>query len=55
MSSEDDYGLNLTPMKLAAAQLHEMYAELRKAGFARKEALYLVGKLLTSGMNDSDE
>lgn len=55
MSFEDDHGLNLTPMKLAATQLHEMYSELRKAGFTRKEALYLVGKLLTSGMNDDGE
>lgn len=37
-----------SPMKLAMVQLHEMYSELQNAGFTRKEALFLVSKLLNT-------
>lgn len=37
-----------SPMKTAMVQLHEMYMELQGAGFTRKEALFLVSKLLNN-------
>lgn len=38
--------LSMSPMRMAATQLHEMYTELRKAGFTRYEALFLVSRML---------
>ena len=37
-----------SPMKLAMVQLHEMYTELQAAGFTRREAMFLVSKLMNS-------
>jgi pyrroline-5-carboxylate reductase len=31
-----------------AVQMHEIYAEFKRAGFSRKEALELVAKMMTS-------
>lgn len=39
-----------SPLREATVQLHEMYAELRSAGFNKKEALYLVSKILTTSL-----
>lgn len=33
-----------------AAQIHELFTAYMNAGFARQEALYLVGVILTAGM-----
>ena len=47
-----------SPLREATVQLHEMYVELRSAGFNKKEALHLVSKILTtsifSGIEDID-
>jgi hypothetical protein len=50
----EDNDINISPMKVAALQLHEMYVELRHAGFARYEALYLVAKLLVGSPEAGD-
>lgn len=42
------YG-GVTPLGLAATQLHEMYTEFRQAGFTDQEALYLVGQIIRGG------
>jgi hypothetical protein len=42
----------ISPLRQAAIQLHELYVELRAAGFARKDALTLVGMLMISGVED---
>jgi putative heme degradation protein len=51
---EDD-----SPLRDAVIQLHEMFEELKRAGFSRKEALSLVAKVLaasvTEGMGDLSE
>lgn len=47
-----------SPMQAAMAQLHEMYVSLKRAGFTRKEALFLVSRLfneMTLGGMDSDK
>lgn len=41
--------LNISPLKMAAMQLHEMYTNLRESGFTRREALYLVSRMMTNG------
>lgn len=37
-----------SPMKAAMVQLHEMYMELKDAGFTRKEAMYMISRLFNS-------
>jgi hypothetical protein len=37
---------DMSPLREAAVQLHEMYVELRNAGFSRSEAMELVAKVL---------
>ena len=44
-----------SPLKLAALTLHETYEELKRAGFTRKEALYLVSNLMIAGMTTGPE
>ena len=39
--------LATSPLRDAASQLHEMYMSLRESGFSRREALYLVSKMMT--------
>lgn len=34
-----------SPMKAAMVQLHEMYIELKAAGFTRREAMYMISRL----------
>lgn len=34
-----------SPMKSVMVQLHEMYTELKAAGFTRREAMYMVSRL----------
>lgn len=50
---------NSSPLREATLQLHEMFEELKRAGFSRKEALSLVGRVLaasvTEGMGDLPE
>lgn len=40
----------MTPMREAAIQLHEMYQELKAAGFTRGEAMELVAKVVANGI-----
>jgi hypothetical protein len=41
---------NQSPLREATVQLHEMYVELRSAGFTKKDALHLVSKILTTSL-----
>jgi hypothetical protein len=41
---------NQSPLREATVQLHEMYVELRSAGFNKKDALHLVSKILTTSL-----
>jgi hypothetical protein len=50
MSQSEETGLS--PLRQAAIQLHEMYTELKRAGFTRREALTLVGQLISRGIED---
>lgn len=49
--SEDDFEYS-SPMQEAAVAMHEMYETLKRAGFSRREALDLVGKMLTSSISE---
>lgn len=53
MSEDNDLGMS--PLRLAAFQLHEMYVELRNAGFTKSEALTLVGKIVANGVGEIND
>lgn len=44
----------ISPLRMACLQMHEMYLELQRAGFTKREALKMVTALLVSG-TDSDD
>lgn len=55
MAKDDNDNPNIgsmSPLAVAAMQMHEMYTELRRAGFNRNEALYLTVKMATGGSDD---
>lgn len=43
----------ISPLRAAAAQMHEMYVELRNAGFSRRDALDLVARVVGLGVSMS--
>jgi hypothetical protein len=47
-----------SPLRESTLQLHEIFLELRAAGFSKRQSLYLVSKILTSvvgaGADDID-
>ena len=50
-----DNEMGMSPMREAAVQLHEMYIELKRAGFSRTEAMELIARVMGSaitGLND---
>jgi hypothetical protein len=55
VSKNNDQEDVLSPLAQAAVQVHEMFSELRRAGFSRKEALTLVGNMITAGMQQGFE
>lgn len=44
----------MSQLKAATIQLHELFLELQKAGFKRREALYIVSVMLGHGMAEND-
>lgn len=46
---DDNSNDTLSPLAMASLQMHEMFVELRKAGFNRQEALYIVVKMAVGG------
>ena len=50
MSDELESFGQSSPLREATVQLHEMYVELRAAGFSKREALHLVSKILTTSV-----
>lgn len=47
--------LGMSPLRTSAIQLHELYSELRRAGFSRSEAMQIVCAGFSSSSNNSDE
>ena len=46
--------LDLSPMRSAAVQLHELFDSLQQSGFTRKEALYMVTRVLVSNLSSRE-
>lgn len=44
-----------SPLRSMAVQMHEVFAEFKRAGFSRKEALELVAKMMTSTISSALE
>lgn len=57
MSGDENY---TSPLRAAAIQMHELYSELRAAGFTRTEAMELIAKTMATAVaevqrNEEDE
>jgi hypothetical protein len=56
MSKEDHSGLDkendISPLREAALQMHEMYSELTRAGFTRRQAVTIVAHILAAGVHE---
>ena len=46
---------NASPLREAAIMAHEMYSELKNAGFSKRESLELVSKMFTSAASAAME
>lgn len=60
MTQEDkDKGVNeeeyISPLREAALQMHEMYRELVRAGFSRRQAVTIVAHILSTGVTEGLE
>lgn len=52
MTQDNNYP---SPLRSMAVQMHEVFAEFKRAGFSRKEALELVAKMMTSTISSALE
>lgn len=57
MNKDNDHegDLTMSPMRMACLQLHEMYIELQRAGFNKREALKMVTAVLLTGTEPDSE
>ncbi len=46
---------DISPMREATVQLHEMYVELKAAGFSRAESMELLAKMMRQMLNQANE
>lgn len=44
----------MTDLRSAAVAMHELYRELRNAGFNSKEAVHLVGQVMVAGVQAAE-
>ena len=44
----------ISQLKAATIQLHELYTELQQAGFKRKEALYVIAVMLAHSAREGE-
>lgn len=45
----------ITELAQAAMQLHELFTAYVEAGFTEQQALYLVGKIMTAGVQPPEQ
>jgi hypothetical protein len=50
-----DREFGMSPMREAAIGLHEMYVELKRAGFSRNEAMELIARVIADGINGASK
>jgi len=51
--NEDEFGIS--PLREAALQMHEMYRELVRAGFTRRQAVTIVAHIMATGVHEGME
>lgn len=51
-NEEEEY---ISPLREAALQMHEMYRELVRAGFTRRQAVTIVAHILSTGVTEGLE
>lgn len=44
----NDESMDMSPLREAAVQIHEIYEEFKRAGFSRKEALQLTQNMIAT-------
>lgn len=44
----DDKNVDMSPLREAAVQIHEIYEEFKRAGFSRKEAMQLTQNMMST-------
>jgi hypothetical protein len=52
-SNEEEF--SVSPLREAALQMHEMYSELVRAGFTRRQAVTIVAHILSTGVHEGME
>jgi hypothetical protein len=52
-ADEEDY--LISPLRSAAVQMHEMYSEFHRAGFTKRQSLFLVSRVVAFGMTQGIE
>lgn len=51
-NDENSVPFEISPLRESAMQLHELYSELRQAGFTRSEALVIVCETIKGSQSD---
>ena len=51
--NEEEFGIS--PLREAALQMHEMYRELVRAGFTRRQAVTIVAHIMATGVHEGME
>lgn len=46
----NDEEMHMSPLREGAVQMHELYEELKRAGFSRREALDLIARSIVLGV-----
>lgn len=52
---QNNHPEEVSPLREAAIQIHEMYEELKAAGFSRREAMELIAKVLGQSFGSAME
>lgn len=53
--SDDTSPSGVSPLRAGAIQMHELYQELKRAGFTRREALDLIARSIVLGAGSAIE
>lgn len=55
MSNNENSPDDMSPLAAGAIQMHELYQELKRAGFTRREALDLIARSIVLGAGSAIE
>lgn len=52
---QEEFPEGASPLRQAAVQIHELYKELRNAGFSQREAMELLSRFLSQTLGNALE